>query len=147
MKDIYRSIPSRVSSLRHSMNEYLVQQMRKAGWNEISPSHGGIIYALLKNEVLSMKEIAQRVKRDPSTVTTLVNKLVKLGYAEYKRNPDDMRSKQVSLTAKGKELYNDFNQISMELTSALVEGLDDSDIDVFMNIMKKMESNVNNQTK
>ena len=146
MKDEYRGIPSKVSALRHAMNEFLIYRMRKAGWSEISPSHGGIINALLRSDTLSMKEIADRVKRDPSTITTLVNKLVKLGYAEYKRNPEDMRSKQVSLTAKGRELYDEFESISLDLTNALLDGLNDEDMDRFMSVMEKMEENVKERT-
>lgn len=142
MKDIYRGLPSKISSLRHDMNEYLVYKMREAGWREISPSHGGIIYALLAHEVLSMKQIAENVKRDPSTVTTLVNKLVKLGLAEYKKNPNDLRSKQVSLTAAGKELYEDFHDISIGLVETLLKGLSDDEIDSFIKTSKKMNKNI-----
>lgn len=142
MKDEYRGIPSRVSALRHSMNEFLIKRMRKAGWKEISPSHGGIIYVLLTYKILSMKEIAQKVKRDPSTVTTLVNKLVKLEYAEYTKNPNDLRSKQVSLTDKGKELYDEFYSISMDLTNDLLENIQDDEIDAFINTMEKMNKNI-----
>lgn len=142
MKDEYRGIPSKISSLRHDMNEYLVYKMREAGWKDISPSHGGIIYALLTYEVLSMKEIAGKVKRDPSTVTTLVNKLVKLGFAEYAKNPNDLRSKQVSLTDKGKELYDDFYYISTGLTNTLLNGLSDNEIDSFMKVAVKMNKNI-----
>jgi len=142
MKDEYRGIPSRISALRHSMNEFLVHSMRKVGWKEISPSHGGIIYALLTYQVLSMKEIAQKVKRDPSTVTTLVNKLVKLGYAEYEKNPNDLRSKQVRLTEKGRELYDDFYSISLDLTNVLLCNLEDDEIESFMRTIKKMNDNI-----
>lgn len=142
MKDSYRAIPSKISSLRHDINMYLVQKMREAGWKDISPSHGGIIYALLTYEVLSMKEIADKVKRDPSTVTTLINKLVKLGYAEYTRNPSDLRSKQVKLTKKGKELYNQFNTMSIDLTDTLLKDLSDDEIDSFMKVAKKMNKNI-----
>ena len=142
MKDSYRAIPSKISSLRHDMNGYLVQKMRDAGWKEISPSHGGIIYALLTYEVLAMKEIAEKVKRDPSTVTTLVNKLVKLGYAEYTKHPYDLRSKQVRLTLKGKELYDDFHAISIGFIDTLLNGLTDEEIDIFISVTEKMNKNV-----
>ncbi len=147
MKDLHRALPSKVSTLRHNMNEFLVKKMRRAGWKDISPSHGGIIYALLKHNVLTMKEIAVSVKRDPSTVTTLVNKLVKLGYADYEKNPDDLRSKQIRLTAKGKDLYKDFQMISLSLTDTLLEGLTEKEIDNFLKTLDKMNTNISEKTK
>lgn len=147
MKDKCRAIPSMISSLRHGMNEYLIKKMRQAGWNEISPSHGGIIYALFNNEVLNMKEIAQKVKRDPSTVTTLVNKLVKLGYAKYTKNPDDLRSKQVSLTDEGKALYDDFHAISIGLTDNLLEDVSDDEVENFILTINKLNKNILNGVK
>lgn len=142
MKDKYRGIPSRISHLRHGMNDYLIKEMRQRGWNEISPSHGGIIYALFANEVLSMKEIAQKVKRDPSTVTTLINKLVKLGYAKYTINPNDLRSKQVSLTDDGKELYDDFNAISTGLINTLLDDVSDDEAENFILTIEKLNKNI-----
>ena len=142
MKDVYRALPSKVSLLRHGMNEFLIKKMRKVGWDGISPSHGGIIYALLNNGVLSMKEIAEKVKRDPSTVTTLVNKLERLGYLEYAKNPNDLRAKQVSLTINGKELYNDFQNISVSLTDTLIGDITDEEIDQFIKTMDKMNKNI-----
>ena len=146
MKDIYRALPSKVSTLRHNMNVFLTGKMRKAGWQKISPSHGGIIFALLYNPVLSMKEIAMRVKRDPSTVTTLVNKLVNMGYAEFEKNPEDLRSKHVRLTDKGRDLYNEFQEISLNLTDTLLEGISDDEIDSFIKTMEKMNANIVNGT-
>ena len=142
MRSVYRALPSKISLLRHNMNEFLTQKMRQVGWNEISPSHGGIIYVLLNHKVLNMKEIAEKVKRDPSTVTTLVNKLIKLGYAEYTRNPNDLRSKQVRLTDEGKSLYNDFYSISMELTDTLFQDVEDEEIDSFMKILERMNKSI-----
>lgn len=142
MKDIYRSLPSRISALRHDTNEYLLSKMKRAGWKGISTSHGGIIFALLKYKVLSMKEIAYKVNRDPSTVTTLVNKLVKLGYASYQKNPDDLRSKQVKLTDKGKGLYEEFYNISLDVTDKMVEGIPDEEIDEFLITLDKINKNI-----
>ncbi len=144
MKEQYRALPSKVSTLRHNMNEFLTKKMRSAGWQKISPSHGGIIYALLNNQVLNMKEIAEKVKRDPSTVTTLVNKLEQLGYAEFEKNPDDLRSKQVRLSDKGRDLCSVFQQISVSLTDTLLEGISDNEIEEFMRTMEKMNSNIMN---
>ncbi|MBN2880049.1 MAG: MarR family transcriptional regulator [Clostridia bacterium] len=142
MKEVYNSIPSKVSSLRHAMNLFLVDRMKKAGWKDISPSHGGIIYALLNNELLTMKEIAESVKRDPSTVTTLVNKLVKLGYAEYIKNPTDMRSKYVRLTEQGRSLNKSFSSISDMLINTIVDGIPDEEIDAIIITIEKMRRNV-----
>jgi len=142
MKEVYNSIPSKISSLRHAMNLFLVDKMKKAGWKDISPSHGGIIYALLNNEVLTMKEIAESVKRDPSTVTTLVNKLVNLGYAEYIKNPTDMRSKYVKLTEQGRALHKSFSSISETLINTLVDGIPEDQIDTMIITIEQMRENV-----
>ncbi len=142
MKQEYRGLPSKVSSLRHDINEYLMHRMKKAGWKGISASHGGIMYSLFKNDMLSMKEIAKEVGRDPSTVTTLVNKLVKLGYAEFLKNPEDLRSKRVQLTKEGKGLYEEFNLISVGLTDIMLYGIKDEEIEQFSSVMKKMSDNL-----
>ena len=62
-----------------------------------------------------MKEIADKIDRDKSTVTALVDKLISIGYVTKQKDPGDSRMILVSLTEKGKKLRSDFEEISDKL--------------------------------
>ena len=65
----------------------LTRELRERGHQGLAPSHGDIMVALFKHRRLSMKELARIIDRDKSTVTGLVDKLVRLGYLEKSGRP------------------------------------------------------------
>lgn len=52
-----------------------------------------------------MRSAAQALRCDASYITHIADDLESLGLAERSTNPDDRRVKQVTLTAKGRELH------------------------------------------
>lgn len=98
-------------------NRYLCRLMEEAGLTCIVPSHGEILVQLFRHEELTMRELAEKIDRDPSTVTTLIKKLIHAGYVQTSPCTRDKRATNVSLTAKGRELETKFREISAELAA------------------------------
>lgn len=132
-----------ISRIRELSGNVIVSELEKAGVAGIVPSHGDIIVTLIKHRELTMTEIAERIKRDRSTVTTLVKKLNKLGFTDTKKNELDQRSSLVFLTPKGRELENGFKEISEKLYSIQYEGVTDEEREVFRRVLVKMHDNFN----
>ncbi len=84
--------------------QFISTEIRKEKIAGIIPIHGEILLALNTYGQLSMKRIAEIINRKKSTVTTLVQKLINLGYVEKKQNKEDNRSYLISLTVEGKAL-------------------------------------------
>ena len=72
-----------ISRIREVSNIFIVSELEKMGMKGIAPSHGGIIAILIEHRELTMTEIAEKINKDRSTVTTLVKKLNKIGGASY----------------------------------------------------------------
>ena len=70
-------------------NRFLTARMQQMGLHGLVPSHGDILGQLFREDGLSMRDLARRVNRDPSTVTTLVKKLAAEGYVRTERSPHD----------------------------------------------------------
>ncbi len=101
-----------ISKIRNNANKLITTELEARGIYGIAPSHGGILIALYQNEKVTMKELANYIDRDKSTVTALVNKLVKLGYVYKFKDITDSRVSVVTLTDKGRELKPAFFEIS-----------------------------------
>ena len=69
-----------------------------------------------------MKVLAERINRDKSTVTALVRKLMRAGYVVKEKDPEDNRISYLSLTAKGRALEPDFDEISENLIANAFKG-------------------------
>jgi DNA-binding MarR family transcriptional regulator len=139
------AVASKVSDLRKEVNCYIVERLSLLGIENISVSHGNILFTLFKYESLTMKELSVKINRDASTVTTLVKKLQKNGYVVIEENANDTRSKVVSLSDKTLSLKEEFFRISMNLNDNIWQDISEEESEVFMNCIDKMIGNLKNK--
>jgi len=136
-----KNIISLISKVRESANKFIVSEMDKWGVKGLATSHGDILMALLKVEKLTMKELTEKIGKDKSTVTALVDKLIKQGYVEKTKDIEDNRVVFVSLTEKGKELKPMFDAISQELISIVYKDIPQSEREGLINTLTKIKNN------
>jgi DNA-binding MarR family transcriptional regulator len=130
-----------ISAIRDKANRFILQQLKSLGFTDIAPAHGGVFVHLFRNAQLTMGEIAQLIDRDKSTVTTLVEKLVALGYLERERDAADNRVTKVRLTKRGKSLEADFAEISRNLLSKAYTGFSDKEKVVLVRLLTRVNNN------
>lgn len=130
-----------IGKIRDKAYQFLVKELSEHNIKGIAPSHGDIMGALYLHGELSMKKIAEMIGRDKSTVTILVNKLIKLGYIQKKNDPDDCRVNLISLTGKGKVMEEDFWDISQDLRKKAYNGLTPEEKELLMQLLTKVHDN------
>jgi len=136
-----RDIVSLISKIREKVNRFLVSEMEKNGIDGIGTSHGDILYALFKTPRLTMADISKRIHKDKSTVTALVEKLVRLGYVTKERDSEDARVVYVALTSKGSELEPIFESISKEMLDVFYHNVSDQEKEDLLKVLKKIYDN------
>ena len=130
-----------IGRIREKANIFLLKELAQIGFKDIAPSHGDILVTLFQHHELPMTEIANRIHRDRSTVTTLVNKLMKLGYISSKKDSYDNRSTIVFLTEKGKALEPYFEKISQKLYETEYKGISEQEKQIFQSVLEKICEN------
>ncbi|WP_239615527.1 MarR family winged helix-turn-helix transcriptional regulator [Cohnella mopanensis] len=136
-----RDIISLISKIREKVNRFIIAEMVKQGIDGIGTSHGDIIYALFKKPKLAMADISNKINKDKSTVTALVDKLVRLGYVTKERDSEDTRVVYVALTPKGSELEPIFESISKEMLDTFYLNVSDKETAELLKILKKVYGN------
>lgn len=136
-----RDAISLISKIREKSNKLIETEMSQNGIEGIVTSHGDIIYALFKNKRMTMAEIANKIGRDKSTVTALIDKLVKLGYVIKERDTQDTRVVYVTLTKKGYELEPIFEAVSAKLLEVFYLGISEEEKEELTKILNKIYSN------
>ncbi|SHI00908.1 MarR family winged helix-turn-helix transcriptional regulator [Clostridium grantii] len=132
---------SKISRIKEYTNKLIVEELINRGYNGLAPSHGDIIAALLKKGEMTKTEISNSICRDRSTVTVLVRKLNELGYLSTRTNEEDSRYSMVFLTEKGKELKEDFIEISEKLYSIQYIGMTEEQIKSFKDGLEMVYDN------
>ncbi|MTI68700.1 MAG: MarR family transcriptional regulator [Firmicutes bacterium] len=130
-----------LSRTKKKMVNYIENQLEENGLNDLIPSHGNILTVLYNNGKLTMKEIANLIGRDKSTVTPLVNKLVKLGYIKKEKCQKDRRLTYITLSNKGIEIEAKYNKISKNLLDTAYENFSEEEQNDLLRLLKKLNNN------
>lgn len=141
MRDYAREVPHIISKVRHAINGFLQERLQEAGCQGIVPSHGDILANLFVHGELTMTELARNIKRDRSTVTTLVSKLERQGMVALVHNKKDLRSKKVTLTEKGMQFKTCFQKISDDLLDTLWSDVSEEEKATFIKVLLQIQSN------
>ena len=136
-----RDIISLISKVRENANSFIIAQMEAWGIKGLVTSHGDILCELFENDKLSMKDLTERIGRDKSTVTVLVDKLLKQGYVEKARDDEDNRIVFVTLTEKGKELKPMFETISKKLIATAYNEISQEEKERLIETLTKIKNN------
>src|SRR6478609_1772322 len=90
-----------ISLMRRSM-----EQRKSASPNcAFSPVQAELLYILIMNKSLSIKEIAAMTHNSSSATTQIVEGLVKGGFLVRSENKKDRRIVHVSVSAQGKKVF------------------------------------------
>jgi MarR family transcriptional regulator, organic hydroperoxide resistance regulator len=88
-----------------------------------------------------MADISKMINKDKSTVTALVDKLVRLGYVTKERDSEDTRVVYVALTQKGSELEPIFESISKQMLDVFYLNISDKEKEELLHVLKKIFQN------
>lgn len=140
-RKLENTLYSSIARLYHKNRCFMDEQLRKRGITELGFSHIRIIIILHVFKVLSMKEVTEKISKDKSTVTILVNKLEKKGYLRKKVCEEDRRVTYLELEEKAKEILNIIFEASDIFQNRVENILDEEERKMFIKIMSKLIEN------
>lgn len=131
-----------ISRTKANMIKFIENKLKENNLNDLIPTHGNILTALYEsNKKLTMKEIAKKIGKDKSTVTSLVNKLINLGYLKKEPSTADRRVTYISLTEKARDIEGKFNFISSQVKETAYKDFTDEEKKEFLRLLRKLSSN------
>lgn len=132
---------SNVAQLYHRNRSFMDEELRKRGITDLGFSHVRIVIILYIHGKFSMKEITEKIAKDKSTVTILVNKLEKKGYVKKKSCETDKRVVYLELGDKAEEILDILFDVSQIFQKKVEETLDEGERETFIKIMGKLIKN------
>ena len=131
-----------ISKTKKKMTKFIEEKLHENGLDDLVPSYGNILTVLYDNDgSLSMKEIGELLGKEKSTITTLVNKLEKLGYVNKVKSTKDRRNTYVCLTEKGKNSEPIFGVISSEVGNTAYRNFTQDEKNELLRLLKKLNQN------
>jgi DNA-binding MarR family transcriptional regulator len=132
----------KLSSIRQTAFSFLETEMKKAGIIDIPPSYGDILFLIYTLESGYIKDIVDKSKKDKSTVSNIINQLVKKGYVEKVADPEDARKTMVKLTEQCKTYAETMFDISKKLKQKLFKSMSEEEKSILFLLLNKVEQNM-----
>lgn len=146
MKDKY--IIYFISRTKAEMIKFIDNKLKKNNLDGLIPSHGNILTALFESDkLLTMKEISNKIGKDKSTVTALVNKLISLGYIQKEKSISDKRVTYIKLTQNARNIEDSFNHISSQVRQTAYNNFTEEEKKEFLRLLKKLSTNFRDANK
>ena len=113
---------------------------------DLTPSQFFVFNALCMGDGITVGEIGERVYLDSSTLTGIIDRMERSGYAERRPNPDDRRSVLVYLTPKARELSPRILKFADELDAALRKPFSRQEMNDFESVLRTLAETQNQST-
>ncbi|WP_051412036.1 MarR family winged helix-turn-helix transcriptional regulator [Halonatronum saccharophilum] len=104
-----------------------------------------LIEIIGRKGIVTMSELAEIISCPPTTMTSIVNGLVKRGYFERERSKEDRRVVLVSLSIKGKEYYNKHMEESEKILKDMFSNVNEKKLDYTIELFLKIRERLNDR--
>ncbi len=111
---------------------------------EINSAQGRIMFALWQKDGVSINELAKKTQLKKSTLTSMLDRLERMGYIRRQRSKKDRRKILIKRTEKDRTMEKKYVEVSEEMTRLFYKGFSKSQIDHFE---KDLERILNNLTE
>ena len=109
---------------------------------EINSAQGRIMFVLWRQDGISINELAKKTQLKKSTMTSMLDRLEKMGYIRRCPSSEDRRKILIKRTDKDRATEKKYVKVSQELSEIFCKGFSESRIDRFERDLKQILDNL-----
>ena len=106
--------------------------------HEVTANQFVLLALLAEDDGITQQQLVQRASSDPNTVRAMLVLLESRGLLLRKEHPDDGRARNVTLTRKGRQIYNRLVKESEPLREELLAIFQPEQADVFVRSLNQI---------
>ncbi|CAH0122454.1 MULTISPECIES: MarR family winged helix-turn-helix transcriptional regulator [unclassified Paenibacillus] len=114
---------------------------KNAGY-DITFEQWTVLLSLWIKDGRSQQDLSMETKRDQTSLSRLLDNMVRKNLIVRVQNPTDRRTNLIYLTHKGRELERPLIEQAEQLNHQAVEGIDESDLVLFHKMLGKIIDNL-----
>ncbi|ADL08410.1 MarR family winged helix-turn-helix transcriptional regulator [Thermosediminibacter oceani] len=126
----------KVSRLHYLMTRELLEKIN------IYPGQPPLLLILYKHGGQSQRELAERLKVKPATITVMLNRIEKAGLIVRKQDDNDQRISRVYITEKGREICSKLREIILTIDRECFKDFNEQEKETLAMLFQKMTINL-----
>ncbi len=131
-----------IEQIQKNINKLILSEMKKTGLDELSPTQGRLLFALMKKDLIPIQDLATRLSLSNSTLTFIIDALEQKNFIKRVKSGEDRRITLIELNKEKTNIMNKYSQILDEITKKIYRDIAKADILVFESIAKQILENL-----
>lgn len=128
-------------SITHRTHAKIIDNFFKKEFN-LNYGQVFILSKIYKNDSINQHKLCKEYNLDKAGVGRILKKLEQKNLIKRKSDPEDKRSKLIFLTEKSKRIKDDFFQLFDKIENQIRHDLSDEEINILINLLKKVQMNL-----
>jgi DNA-binding MarR family transcriptional regulator len=124
-----------------AMNNYVNRILKERNLPDISVAYFAVLQALWENDGLSISDLGEKVQLEKSTMTSLIDRMEAAGLLRREDHPTDRRAYKICLTARGREMEANLDQVVTEAYDRLTRGIAGEDLQTAIEVCRRLMEN------
>ncbi len=142
-----RSPPSKIPALSNSISQLIPRIIQGAhigflAKRQLTHTQLFVLVAIHSQGQPSMRTLSNNLKVSMPTMSGVIERLVKAGYAIRSKHPRDRRQVLVELTPRGERMVAEFQRMISERWQEVLKALDSPKIKVFGQIVEELKKSL-----
>ncbi|MFX1282001.1 MAG: MarR family winged helix-turn-helix transcriptional regulator [Promethearchaeota archaeon] len=137
-----RSAGYLIAKIHQISGRIFTKKLKKYKIFDINPSQGRILFALWKEDGLSIVELGKKTALSKSTLTSMLDRLEESDHLKRVPSEDDRRKILIFLTEKNKKLQSKYIAVSREMTDLYYMGFSVEETDQFELYLQRLLNNL-----
>jgi len=130
-----------LSRASYAMRQHVNRTLRDSELSHVSMGFIGIILSLHEKDGQTISELGEAVSLEKSTMTGVIERMVRAGLVTRKPDPDDGRASRVYLTEDGRKTRTGIEKALKDTYRDLTRGVSRADIEKMQSLLTTMVEN------
>jgi DNA-binding MarR family transcriptional regulator len=124
-----------------AMSQYVNRLLKESGLSEVSMGFVGVLLSLYHLDGQTISELGEAVRLEKSTMTGLIDRMVKAGLITREPDADDRRVLRARLTARGWEIEGELARVLAKSYKELTLGVPAGEIEEVQRVLMNVIAN------
>jgi DNA-binding MarR family transcriptional regulator len=131
-----------ISRIKQIQSRIFEKLLKENGIEDFNGAQGRILFVLWEEDNLPISELGKRTSLAKTTLTSMLDRMAKLGHIKRNFDPADRRQIRITLTDKAKSLNDSYITVSEQMNELFYKGFSDGEIIRFDGMLEKVLKNL-----
>ncbi len=138
---LIKEIAVYVNFLNSRIKKCFIDRLQENDIN-ITPEQYLVLDILWEKQSLSQQNIADIIQKDKNSVTKIIDSLEKKHLVKRVTDQKDRRINKIELTEDAVAMEKVATEVAINFMNDAIKGIDDQELDSFVNVMRQIKNNL-----